>query len=404
MPNALRTAIFLAPMHTTVFLDLQGIERQSELIFSILTKLFVIALVIIALLYIIRVLLDKSYSIRQVSVPPSFEQSGHSGPVIANRIHFRIQHIIQSVSAMEYAKGYMTGSTESDVSVDVAGLGMPVKAFIELVGKALGIYRGKRIDADFFIERNTVVMMLRITGQNPERLEAPMTDSVDTALKSLIVDAAEVILKYSNDEILQTYFGLIEQIGEKQIRLARYRYEKYKDNPNVEVNVIAAWAWGLCMLKRYDEAKATIEEGISRHKKAGRIYVIWGSMLYQQEKYQEAIEKFHRALVQKAAGETKARVSNIYSTMGNCYAMMLQLDEAMRFMDKAVATDGNSSRAYLGRAVVYLLRNEEEQFYESIEKALEKGLHVNQVKNHPSITSLLNDERMKRLIDKFSET
>src|SRR5205085_7498925 len=131
------------------------------------------------------------------------------------------------------------------------------------------IARSKRIDADFFTERTTVVMILRITGRDAERFECNLTDGVDASIKSLILQAAETILKHSNDEVLQTYFGLVEQIGEKQITLARYRFEKYRDNPKMEVNIIAAWAWGLCMLKKYDEAEEKILEGIERHRKAG---------------------------------------------------------------------------------------------------------------------------------------
>jgi tetratricopeptide (TPR) repeat protein len=384
-------------------MNLPELEQQSGLIFSILTKLSIIIVVAIAIIFIVRVLISKSYSIRHINVPPSFDEMGQTGAVIANRIHFRIQQIIQQVSATEYAKGYITGTTDTDIAVDVAGLGMPVKGFIEMIGTTLGIARSKRIDADFFTERTTVVMILRITGRDAERFECNLTDGVDASIKSLILEAAEAILKHSNDEVLQTYFGLVEQIGEKQITLARYRFEKYRDNPKMEVNIIAAWAWGLCMLKKYDEAEEKILEGIERHRKAGRIYVIWGSLLYQKGKYDDALAKFRCAIDQAAKKETKARISNIYSSMGNCYLMIGNTAAAIECVNKAIAVDSNSSRAYLSKAAAELARGEQELFFENMEKALEKGITFQQISRYPKAAALVEEERMQKLLRKYAE-
>src|SRR5262249_48113698 len=153
-----------------------------------------------AIIFVVRVLRDSSYSIRQINVPPSFEEAGHSGPVIAKRIHARLGEIIQRVSATEYAKGYTTTAADSDVSVDVAGMGMPIKAFIELIGASLGFRRNKKSDADIFIEGTQVVMLLRVAGENPDRIEVPAHESPGVCVKELVPEASEHILKYSNDE------------------------------------------------------------------------------------------------------------------------------------------------------------------------------------------------------------
>jgi Tfp pilus assembly protein PilF len=384
-------------------MNLRELEIQTEIIFSILTKLSIAVLVVIAIIFILRVLLSKRYSIRHINVPPAFDQIGQANAVIANRINFRIQQIMQRVSATEYAKGYTTNLTDTDTSVDVGGLGMPIKGFIEMIGITLGIQRLKKIDADFFIERNTLVMLLRIADHDAERFEVPIGDSMDTALKTLILEAAETILKYSNDEILQTYFGLVEQIGEKQIKLAKYRFEKYRNNPKVQVNIIAAWAWGLCMLKKYEEAEEKIREGISRHRKAGRIYVIWGSLLYQTGKYEEALEKFKNGIDQVAKNETKTRISNIHSSMGNCWLMLGNTQAALECINKAIVIDNDSSRAYLSKAVTQLAQGEQERFFETLEKAFEKGVAIQQVAKHPRVAPLMGHERMQKLMNKFAE-
>jgi Tfp pilus assembly protein PilF len=380
------------------------IEGHSAVIFSILTRLFILALGIVAIVFVVRVLRDKSYSIRQVNVPESFLIMGHSGPVIANRIFFRIQRIIERVNATEHAKGYSTSATETDVSVDLAGMGMPVKAFVQMVGNAFGLQRAKTIDADFFIERNMLVMLLRITGRSTERVEAAIAENdIETPLRTLIVEAAEIILKYSNDEVLQTYFGIVEQIGDKQIRLAKYRHEIYKNDPRTEVKVLAAWAWGLCMLKRYDEAEQIIREGIARHRMAGRLYVIWGSLLTQTGQFELALEKFNKALEQRDRKETKTRISNIYSSMANCYLKLQQLDVAMQHVIRATQVEPNASRAYYNLAVIYLLKNDVEHFFETLETALEKGFQPDNVIKDPYCAPLKDDRRLAMLLEKHRD-
>ncbi len=379
--------------------SLSTVEQYSQIIFSILTKLFIILLAVVAIVLVIRVLMESGYSIRNINVPESFTAAGFSGPVIANRIYFRLQQIIERVNATEHVKGYSTSATETDVSVDLAGMGMPIKGFIELIGGAFGIHRVRKIDADFFIEHNTMVMLLRITGQPTERIEAPITEGVESPLRALILEAAETILKYSNDEVLQTYFGIVEQIGHKQIRLAKYRFEKYKNNPKEEIKVIAAWAWGLCMLKRYEEAEQKIREGIAKHKRAGRIYVIWGSLLTQTGKYKEALEKFDKALEQLDPHETKTRISNIYSSIGNCYLHLNKPDLALKFIERAIEVEKNSSRPYFNKAIVHLSINDHESFYESLERALEKGFQRENVLKDPNCFALKEDPRFKRLLE-----
>jgi tetratricopeptide (TPR) repeat protein len=383
---------------------LSGMEEHLTLVVSILSRLLIILIAVVAIGFVVRTLRDKSYSIRQVNVPGSFLKMGHSGPVIANRIFFRIQRIIERVNATEHAKRYSTSATETDVSVDLVGMGMPIKAFVQMIGDAFGIQRAKKIDVDFFVERNMLVMLLRITARSTERIEAAIVENdVETPLRTLIGEAAEIILKYSNDEVLQTYFGIVEQIGDKQIRLAKYRYELYRNDPRKEVNVLAAWAWGLCMLKRYDEAEQIIKEGIARHKMAGRLYVIWGSLLTQTGRFEQALEKFNKALEQCDPKETKTRISNIYSSMGNCYLKLKQLDVAMKHVVKATQVEPNASRSYYNLAVIHLLKNEMEHFFETLEKALEKGFQPDNVIKDPYCTALKEDRRLVTLLEKYRD-
>lgn len=389
----------------TIDSDFQQVGNVTEVIFSILTKFFVIVLVVIAMIFIVRVLADKSYSIRQINVPTVLDEAGHSGAVLANRIYGRLHDIIQKVNAMEYAQGYSTSSTESDVSVDLVGMGMPIKAFIILLGNAVGIDRKRNIDADVFFEGTKLVMTLRVSGERIERFETQSHENIGIPVKDLVDKAADAILKYSNDEVIQTYYGIIEQIPEKQIRLAKFRAEKYKDDPVIMVRVVAALAWGLCMLKKYDEAEKKLKEGIALYnKKPGRIYAIWGFMLQQQGKHEECLNKFEIALHERTRNESRFRIANVQAAMGTSHAAMGQIDIATEYFHKAMQTDSHYSRSYYAFAKVCLLvRNDRAKFFEMLETALSIGLKPKAVLNDPELPSMANDPELKMILEKYSD-
>ena len=91
---------------------------------------------------------------------------------------------------------------------------------------------------------NTMVLDLEVIGEKPERFEAPRDSSGNwgVPLRALVSDAAETILKYTNDEVLNAYYGNALQNGEKVIRLSKFRLERYKGNREKEASVYASWA------------------------------------------------------------------------------------------------------------------------------------------------------------------
>jgi len=386
-----------------MFADILETSNTVHSIFSIVADVFIITAVIVAIVFVVRVLLDRSYTIRQINVPSSFEVAGHTGQVIARRIQSKLNEIIQRVSATEYAKGYTTSAADSDVSVDVAGMGMPIKGFIELIGSTFGIKRNKKIDADIFIDGDHVVMMLHITGQASERFEVLTNENFGIPIRELVREASESILKYSDDEALQVYFGHLERNGEKAAKLARYRLERYKGNKFQETRMVSALARGLCLMKKYDEAEEKLRQGIAINANEGRLYNVWGMMLQEQGKHEQATAKLSKAFTLMSSKETKFRRSNVLTAIGVSLSKMGQSDPAINYYKQAIEVDENAHLSYYNLAKEHLLKNNHEKFYEVLEVSFTKGLAPSHVRQDKDLQSLLDEPRLKRLMEKFAE-
>jgi tetratricopeptide (TPR) repeat protein len=385
--------------------DLQQIGNFAELGFAIAGKLIVVALVIIAIVFVIRVLTNNNYSIRQINVPASFDEAGHSGPVIANRIYNRLTEIIQRVSATEYAKGYSTSFTDLDVSVDVGGMGMPIKAFIELIGSTVGINKKKRISADIFIEGTHLVMLVYITGEDAERFETPMNENLGVPIRELIARASELILKHSNDEALQVFFAHIERNGEQAVKLAKLRLEKYRGKKFMEARMVSAWARGLALLKKYEQAEEKVKEGIQLNPNEGRLYNVWGLMLQEQDRHEEAKTKLMQAINLMKTKESKFRRSNVLTAIGVSFSKLGKHESAVEYYQKAIDVDSNANLSYFHWSKeILLVKKDTSQFFEMVEKSLSRGLRQQLIMQDVDLKFILDDLQMKRLMERYSES
>jgi hypothetical protein len=79
------------------------LEKRITATFSIMAKVFVIALISIAAIFIARELGSNGYVITQINVPASFEEAGYTGPVVAKRISNQLNEIIRITRAAEIA-------------------------------------------------------------------------------------------------------------------------------------------------------------------------------------------------------------------------------------------------------------------------------------------------------------
>ena len=239
------------------------LEKRVAATFSILAKLFTIGAIIIATLFIFGELTDDSYSIQQMNVPASFEESGLSGVVVANLISDRLVEIFEVLRAQEESAQYIKSSDMADVEVDMVGLGVPIRGFIALAGDAMGIRKGRRISGDIIVTAGKAVLILRMTGRGAESFEISVEpNDLKSASKILVDEASKAILKHTNPIALELYYANIKHDGPNTVKMAKYLIENFPDDTNMVRHAYDSWVWGLIYEDKLDEAEEKVKDGL----------------------------------------------------------------------------------------------------------------------------------------------
>lgn len=379
------------------------LEKRVTATFSIMAKAFVIILIAIAMVFITRELSESGYVITQVNVPPSFEEAGYTGPVVAKRISENLTRIINITRTQAIAEGYSSSGDESDVSVDMVGLGVPVRGVIDLIGEAVGISRKKKISADITLEGDNAVLVIKIGSETPERSQTPLNANIGIPMKALVTNASETIFKYTNDRVLGLYFGNVTLEHEKNISLAKYQLEKYKDDPKLQARAYARWGEVLLNQKKQELGYAKIMKSLELDSTHYATYNSLASYYFLLSDFKRALECSKKAYAHVPENAHEFTMVSRLTNLGFYYSYNNQSDSAIAYYNKALAVDPNNGLTYYNLSYEYLIKGDTTQCLDLVEKAFANNLGVARVKNDPDMAPLMNHPRMKEMLLKYDE-
>jgi len=383
--------------------SLLDLEKRVTATFSIMAKVFVIALISVAFLFIARELTNDSYVIQHVNVPEAFSQAGYTGPVVAQLISLKLNDIIRITRSSEIAEEYKSGADLADVQVDMVGMGVPVRGVIELIGNAIGVNRKKKINALITVDGQQAVLVINVSGAQPERFEVPMDMNLGTPIKLLVVGASEAILKNTNAKVLSSYYAKLQD-SQKIIKLARYQLEKYKGDSKMEAKLLSTWALGLHFEGKTDLALAKINEALAHSETESDIFSTRASIQDGKGDFEGAMasdKKAYALLDHQAPKSSRARVLN---NIGYDHGKFKQYDSAAAYYERAMEWDPDYSIAYYNMSIVQLLqKNDTTRFFEGMETALAKGYIAGLIPTDPDLKAMMNHPRMMKLLEKYSE-
>jgi len=384
-------------------LRVMRLEKRVTAIFSILSKLFVISAIVVASVFVIRELSDKSYHIDQVNVPVSFEEAGLSGPVVANMIQERLHEIIEILRKHDEASQYVNAADRVDVEVNMVGLGVPIRGAAALIGEAFGVSSGKKINADLFSSDKKVTIVLRVTGQPAEWFETTESaDDLKSTVRQLVDEAAKGILKFTDPKMLELYYANIKHDGPNTVKMAKYLLEHAGDNEEQAGNAYDSWAWGLLYEDKLEQAEKKIQQGLELYPNEHRFFNTWGNVLAAMGRNEEAVEKFrHFFYVATPEELTVYRRTTLYINSGISFAYLGQLDSAIYYMQMALALDKDDWIIYYDIAGISLMKGDTLSFYDHFEKALEKGADVEMIRGDRDLGEMLKERKVMELLTKY---
>lgn len=384
--------------------NLRWINKQMKAALSITVMVLLIGLVGMIVSFFHKELTNEGYIIEQVNVPNRLVEAGFSGPLIANRISYALQEIMDITRQQEYSKGYSSNESDIDLSIELIGIGVPVRGIVDLIGDAIGVNRRKRIKADVYFAGSKVIMILKFSGEKPEYVEANNNPNLDVPMKELISKAAERILKFTDDSSLQRYYLNYKIDGEAGIQLAKYRLEKYAGDPRQEAMILADWASVYIRMGKFEPSFAKLEEGFKKDSSVARLHQNRGNWYLFQGKPDEALPNYQQALRLFTPQDRNLDKLLAYNNLGLLYMQKKNFDSALHYYKKILTIDPKFNFAFYNIGITYLhIKKDTATFLQYLDKALGYGMSLDMMDTDPDLEGVRKLQGLQDIRKKYVE-
>jgi tetratricopeptide (TPR) repeat protein len=385
-------------------INFRRIRKNLKTGISITGMILLIGLTGIIIHFLYKELTDDGYIIEHVNLPQSLVEAGFSGPMLANRISYQLQKIIKVTRQQEYSKDYKSTESENDLAIELVGVGIPVRAIVDVIGNTIGVNRKKRIKADIYFSGTRVILVMKLSGEDPEQFETMNNADLDIPIKELVSKAAEVILKYTDDETLQRYYAYYKQHNEAGVELAKYRLQKYSGETRKEAVILAAMADSYIRLNKFEPAMVKFQEGLKKDSTVAGLYLARGTLYARQAKLDEALSDFYHAHQLLSPNDRRSTQLNIYNNLAVIYTYKKNADSAFHYYQKVLNIDPEYSTVYFNMAILYMqVEKDTVRFLEHIDKALSYGLSLGIIDSDVDIDPVRNLREYQDIRKKYTE-
>lgn len=233
--------------------------------------------------------------------------------------------------------------------VEIPGTKVGLRTIIDITRSVFGIYP-KHISGDIVVPVNVspnvespavkqqATVTVYIThGQNRSAAVSTVVAGAEVAL--LVKCAAETALGQVNPYVLAAYREEHREYDEA-VEILERMIQDPSENRRDEGAAFNLWGNVLGDQKRYDEAIAKYEKAIEFDPKLVLPYNNWGVALRAQGKYDEAIAKYQKAI------ELDPKLAPLYNNWGLALQDQKKYDEAIAKYQKAIELDPKFAAPY----------------------------------------------------------
>ena len=332
--------------------------------------------------FIYRDLTSDAYIIDPISVPEQYDKSGLNAQVMSRRIGQALRSIEENA---ETGLGRDRLAISSDVpqlpAVEVPGTKLDLRTLVDLVRQLFG-WEQRRItgevvlriqkESDASNNRETETNLRIVHGGDSKQLKQILTPFSEP--QQLEQSAAEQILRSINPLILAVYDY---DRGERE-KASEIAIEIIGDAARDKLHIAAAQdLWGLVL---DDQGKH--QEAIARYRKAieldpgfSNAYLNWGLALQGEGDFDGAIVKYQKAI------ELDAKNSESYNNWGAILEAFGKDQEAVAKYQKAIESDPKNVDPYMSWGSIFV---KERKYEDALSKYL-KAIEVNPARAGPYV-------------------
>jgi tetratricopeptide (TPR) repeat protein len=218
----------------------------------------------------------------------------------------------------------------------VPGTGISFRPFIRYIKSEFSPYKPKIVSGELFVDNDFLYLTTRVLG-SPEKTFASVKK--------------ENLMKVPDSNKIGDFDNLMLQAA-----IHIYRY--------TQPYILASYYYSL---KKPDDAMEIVKEIVRDKNNANKVwaYNLWGVMLADQKKYDEAIKMFNIALDEDSESVL------VYNNLGNVYSDEGDYNEAKKYYEKAIDLDPQYSPSYNNLGIVYSDEGHYNEAKESYEKAID---------------------------------
>jgi tetratricopeptide (TPR) repeat protein len=314
-----------------------------------------LALAVIALpllLYVYREVRREVLIIDPFTVPKDFENAGLTPEVMANRIGDRLRQIETATdSVMEKDTLASLRDEGSTPDVEIPGTNLGLKTVIDITRSVFGIYP-KHISGDIVAQANLLtnteptlakrqVMVTVCLTQGRNRNAAASIEVAADDVELLVRRTAEAALGQVNPYLFAGYLDDRQEYG-KAVETLGTMVQDPSEDLRHKAGAFSLWGKVLSDQKKYDEAIAKLRKATELDPKLAVAYNNWGGALDGQGKYDEAIAKYRKAI--ELIDPKHAAFP--YNNWGEALRKQGKYDEAIAKFQEAIKLDPKRETAY----------------------------------------------------------
>ena len=327
---------------------------------SIISSLFIIGLSIL-LIYTVYIEIKRdNFQINSFSVPPDFEKNGLSSQVISNKLADKVNNIFEGIRSISPIERPFPSNGTTLPEVTVPSTNISLKTFINYLKP-----KTRSVGGEVTINGKGLNITVRVyNNRHEEDVQSETFIGTNEDFDTILSKVAEYIAKTTYPYGFASYLYENERIDEA-LELAQYCVYNAPEADDARGYIL----WGLILYNqnKEDEAIEKYQMAESKDCTIDFIYINWGLVLEKKKETGQAMEKYKRAIA------VNPKASMAYNNLGYILFLNKEYDEAIKNFNKAIEIEPRDSLPYknLGATLV------EKKQYKEANIIYERAIAVN---------------------------